>query len=274
MIRAIILSLVLVIGLATIVPIATEYAEAGSKRKSKYKKKRYQKRYRGKKRKSVRRKKRVKRYSKRWWQAYRARKKKRQAIARRKRNLRLRQIRLARRNGGAKNRTKYAKSVKRSPSPTKTAVLPTGEKAPANWKNAESTKSEARFDVADGNGSASISVVGPAVGEDSDRPRNEAIGGVPVTSLRRGVIDKMIRENGWVVNDFQKQIGGKTVYVVVAQSEGKRGATQSHIYYFTQVDGRIYNVAASAPKGSSEKIAAESEKVVNSLQRRTTAMNR
>jgi hypothetical protein len=41
MIRAIVLSLVLVIGLATIVPIATEYAEAGSQRKGK--KKRYQK---------------------------------------------------------------------------------------------------------------------------------------------------------------------------------------------------------------------------------------
>lgn len=273
MIRAIILSLVLVIGLATIIPIATEYAEAGSKRKRTYKKKRYNKKYRGKKRRSVRRKKRVKRYSKRWWKAYRARKSKRQAIAKRKRNLRLRQIRLARQNGGV-DTTTYASSNEPKPRSKKTATLPTGEKAPKSWTNAQSTKSEARFDVADGNGSASISVVGPAVGEDSDRPRNKAIGGVPVTSLRRTVIDKMIRENGWVVNDYQKQVGGKTVYVVVAQSEGKGGKTQSHVYYFTQVDGRIYNVAASAPKGSSEQIAEESEKVINSLQRRTTASNK
>ncbi len=270
MIRAIILSLVLVIGLATIIPIATEYAEAGSKRK--YKKKRYKKRYRGK-RKSVRRKKRVKRYSKRWWKAYRVRKKKRQAIAKRKRNLRLRQIRLARRNNTV-NRERYAATDAPASPVKKAAVLPTGEKAPANWTNAQSTRSEARFDVADGNGSASISVVGPAVGEDSDRPRNKAIGGVPVTSLRRTIIDKMISENGWVVNDYQKQVGGKTVYVVVAQSEANGGKVQSHLYYFTQVDGRIYNVAASAPKDSSEQIAAESEKVINSLQRRTQASNR
>ena len=265
MIRAIILSLVLVIGLATIVPIATEYAEAGSKRK--YKKKRYNKKYRGKKS--------VKRYSKRWWTAYRDRKKKRQAVSKRKRNLRLRQIRLARRNGEV-NTESYAEKTDAPtpPKPKKTAVLPTGEKAPASWTNAQSTKSEARFDVADGNGSASISVVGPAVGEDSDRPRNKAIGGVPVTSLRRTVIDKMINQNGFVVNDYQKQVGGKTVYVVVAQSEGKGGKIQSHVYYFTQVDGKIYNVAASAPKGSGEQIAAESEKVVNSLQRRTTASNK
>lgn len=271
MIRAIVLSLVLVIGLATIVPIATEYAEAGSKRKSK--KKRYNKKYRGKKR-SVKRKKRVKRYSKRWWKAYRARKQKRQATNRRKRSLRLRQIRLAKRNGVIK-RERYAETdASAKPRPQKTAMLPTGEKAPVNWTNAQSTKSEARFDVNDGNGSASISVVGPAVGEDSDRPRNKAIGGVPVTSLRRTVIDKMINQNGWVVNDYQKQVGGKTVYVVVAKSEGKGGKTQSHVYYFTQVDGKIYNVAASAPTSSGEQIAEESEKVVNSLQRRTTASNK
>ncbi len=267
MIRAIVLSLVLVIGLATIVPIATEYAEAGSQRKGK--KKRYQKRNKSKKRSSVRRKKSAKRYSKRWWTAYRARQKKRQAVNWRKRNLRLRQIRLAKKSGNTKAKTSASSDAPKSRQ-KKTAVLPTGEKAPANWTNAGSTKSEARFDVADGNGSASISIVGPAVGEDSDRPRNGAIGGVSVTSLRRTVIEKMINENGWIVNDYQKQVGGKTVYVVVAQSEGKNGKTQSHVYYFTQVDGRIYNVAASAPKGSSEQIAAESEKVINSLQRGKT----
>lgn len=266
MIRAIVLSLVLVVGLATIIPIATEYAEAGPKRK----KKRYQK---GKKRKNLGRKKRVKRYSKRWWKNYRARKAKRQALRKRKRNMRLRQIRLARQNGSEKPDT-YAKDDSPTPSPKQTAVLPTGENAPVNWKNAPSTNAEARFDVADGNGSASISVVGPAVGEDSDRPRNKSIGGVPVTSLRRTVIDKMIRENGFVVNDYQKQIGGKTVYVVVAQTEGKNGTAQSHVYYFTQVDGKIYNVAASAPQNSTQQIAEESEKVVNSLQRPTTANNK
>lgn len=262
MIRAIVLSLVLVVGLATIVPLATEYAEAGSKRK--YKKQRSKK-------KSYKRKKKVKRYSKRWWQNYRAKKKRRQALTRRKRNLRLRQIRLAKQNGELEKNAVAAETAKSEIK--KPAVLPTGDKAPTNWTNASSTKSEVRFDVSNGSGSASISVVGPAVGEDSDRPRNWAIGGVSTTSLRRIVIDRMMQANGWVVNDYQKNVGGKTVYVVVAQSEGKNGV-QSHLYYFTQADGRIYNVASSAPQSSFEQIAAESEKVVNSLQRGTQARNK
>ncbi len=203
MIRAIVLSLVLVIGLATIVPIATEYAEAGSQRKGK--KKRYQKRNKSKKRSSVRRKKSAKRYSKRWWAAYRARQKKRQAVNRRKRNLRLRQIRLAKQSGNAEAKTSASSDAPKSRQ-KKTAVLPTGEKAPASWTNAGSSKSEARFNVADGNGSASISIVGPAVGEDSDRPRNGAIGGVSVTSLRRTVIDKMINENGCIRKNLSRSI--------------------------------------------------------------------
>ncbi|HNU09457.1 MAG TPA: hypothetical protein PKO33_16940, partial [Pyrinomonadaceae bacterium] len=70
-----------------------------------------------------------------------------------------------------------------------------------------------------------------------------------------------------VVNDFQKEIGGKKVYVVVAQSENK-GAVQSRVFYFAEVGGRIYSVSTNSPTDTTERIAAESEKVLDMLVRR------
>ncbi len=84
----------------------------------------------------------------------------------------------------------------------------------------------------------------------------------------RTVIDKMVREEDWVVNDYQKEIGGKKVYVVVAQSPGAGNRVQSRLFYFTEVNGQIYSVATNAPVDNSMKLEQESEKVVNSLQRR------
>ena len=78
-------------------------------------------------------------------------------------------------------------------------------------------------------GAASISVVGPAVGDSSSAARGKAVGGVPTTSLRREVINKMIQENGWIVNDYEKEIGGRQVYVVEAQSQAKNGKVQSRV---------------------------------------------
>jgi hypothetical protein len=81
----------------------------------------------------------------------------------------------------------------------------------------------------------------------------------------------MIRENGWVVNDYQKQVGGKTVYVVVAQSQAPGERVQSRMFYFTEADGRIYSVATNTPLGVAEQLAEESEKVIFSLQARRPA---
>jgi hypothetical protein len=41
------------------------------------------------------------------------------------------------------------------------------------------------------------------------------------------------------------------------------------MFYFTEVDGRIYSVATNAPTDASERLAEESEKVIYSLQRKT-----
>jgi len=259
MIRAIALSLALLLGIGVIVPLATDYAEAGAKKHRKYAKK----------------KKKVKKYSKQWWRQYRARMKRKKALQARKRALRLRQLRLAKaRQQNADTPVKSTKQVaqkqvvKEDNTP---AILPTGDTAPRTWKKSQSTQAELQFNVADETGAqlgqASISVVGPTMSTDDNNAKTKTVGGVPTTNLRRNVIDRMIKENGWVVNDFQKEIGGKKVYVVVAQSEGAGGKIQSRVFYFAEADGRIYSVATNAPTDSQERIAEESEKVINSLVR-------
>jgi hypothetical protein len=255
--RAIALSLALLIAIGAIIPLATQYTEAGPRKHRKHRHKRH-----------------YKKYSKQWWREYRKRAKRRRALQARKRSLRLKQIRLAQQhvldNGTAPGRV----SPKTRQSVSSTAVLPSGEPAPKSWKASKASQSELQFrvDNASGDqvGSASISVVGPATAPGSSR----GVGGVSTTSLRREVIDRMVKENGWVVNDYQKEIAGQPVYVVEAQSQARNGAVQSRIFYFTEVDGRIYSVATNSAVHESERLAEESEKVINSLKSRVRPTQR
>lgn len=297
MLRAIVLSLALLIGIGTLIPLATEFAEAGSHKQKKYKKKR------------------VKKYSKRWWRAYNKRKKAKRAQAARVRKARAARARKARvlrarktraqrartakirRSGASKQRRSVARNrptegvlknetfkaetpniptefkVANNPAPV---ILPSGNPAPQTWKNQGVSQGELQFRVTNNNGTpigaASISVVGPAV-EDAPLFNNrvKTVGGVATTALRRTVIDQMIKENGWVVNDYQKEIGGRKVYVVVAQSPGTNNQVENRMFYFTEVEGRIYSVATKAPENATERLEEESEKVINSLQRQTPA---
>ncbi|PYS99797.1 MAG: hypothetical protein DMF63_09885 [Acidobacteria bacterium] len=239
----------MLIGIGTIIPLGTDYAEAGPRTSKKYKK---HKKY--------------KKYSKRWWRQYHARMKRKRALQARRRSLRLHQLRLARKRS---NENRTAKPVvaaaKAKPAESSVAMLPSGSAAPAGWRRATSSSSEVNFSVDNGNGSAAISVLGPATGETVDTGRNQMVGGVSTSALRREVINRMIRENGWVVNDYQKSIGGRSVYVVVAQSQSG-GHVQSRMFYFTEADGRIYSVATNSAAGAADRIAEESEKVIFSLQ--------
>ena len=252
-VRAIALTLALLIGIGTIIPLATEMAEAGPKKSKRYKKK--ERRWKG-----------VKKYSKRWWQLYRAQERRKKSLAYRRRQLRLRQLRLARLKQGEAKPEKAVAAKANAPDGKSVAMLPSGQPAPASWKRGDATGAELQFSVDGGNGSAAISVVGPAMGESMATGRNRSVGGVPTTSLRREVINRMVRENGWVVNDYQKDIGGKSVYVVVAQSQGAGGRVNSRMFYFTEVNGRIYSVATNSHTEAAERIAEESEKVIYSLQ--------
>ena len=261
--RAIALSLALLIGIGAIIPLATDTTEAGPR---KHRKQKQAKKY--------------KKYSKAWWRQYRARQKRKRALQARKRTIRLRQLRLARaaQNAGSNSETASAPASVKTKKVDASAptVLPSGDPAPNGWRSSGVSAAELQFRVdnsaGDQVGSASISVVGPAMsGADSGR---KSVGGVSTTSLRREVIDRMIRENGWVVNDYQKDIAGQPVYVVVAQSQAKNGAVQSRMFYFTEVDGRIYSVATNSPVQESERLAEESEKVINSLKSRVRPTQR
>ena len=248
-IRAIALSLALLAGIGTIVPLATESVEAGKHKTKRYKKKKYKK------------------YSKAWWRQYRAQQRRNRAMQARRRALRLQQLRQARRNAAEKKDN--AATAKVQPVASKApAMLPSGEPAPSGWQAGSLSGNEVQFSVDGGRGTAAISVVGPASGETVTSGRNPAVGGVPTTALRREVINRMIRENGWVVNDYTKQVGEKKVYVVVAQSQAN-GRLNSRMFYFTEVAGRIYSVSTNTGVDAADRIAEESEKVINSLQPRT-----
>ncbi len=256
LVRAIALSLALLVGIGAIVPLATDSVEAGPRHKRKKQVKKYKK------------------YSKKWWRQYRARMARKKAQRARARALRLRQLRLAR---AAQANSPQKTVSKVSSAKTKASVPVTSNVAPKGWNQAQSSPSELQFRVDDSAGSqvglASISVVGPA----TDNPaaaRGKTVGGVSTTTLRRDVINRMIQENGWVVNDYQKEIGGRSVYVVVAQSQAKNGRIQSRMFYFTEVDGRIYNVATNSPVEQAERLAEESEKVLDSLQTRVRGTQR
>ena len=258
LVRAIALSLALLIGIGVIIPLATDYTEAGPHKHRKHR--RHHRHY--------------KKYSRAWWRQYHRRMRHRRALAARKRELRLQQLRLASQHDAEKavsqgNTVSKDTQVKAKTAESSTpALLPSGDPVPAGWKQAKSSAAELQFRIDNSSGaqvgSASISVVGPATAGGG----NKTVGGVPTTSLRREVINRMIRENGWVVNDYQKEIAGQQVYVVIAQSQGSGGKVVSRMFYFTEVDGRIYSVATNSPVEESERLAEESEKVINSLKSR------
>jgi hypothetical protein len=147
--------------------------------------------------------------------------------------------------------------------------LPMGQLAPQGWVSSKANNNEFLFKVSGDKGqigSASLTVVAEATGATVSKGRRKTIGGVSTTDLRRTVIDRMIQENGWVENDYQKEIGGKEVYVVIAKSTDAANQVQSRTFYFTEVDGRIYSLATKARKEESEKLAKQSEKVLETLQ--------
>lgn len=244
--RAIVLSLVMLLSIGIIMPLTTNWSEAS-------------------KNKVHRKNKKVKKYSRAWWKTYRAKLRRNRALAARKRAL------AARRKADTANVTK---TVKVAPNASTVVDTPI-----AGWQGESiSPNGEAKYRVADSSGrsigSAQLSVVGAAMPQPEGivmpaKMRDKTLAGVPVNSLRRTVIDKMIREEGWIVNDYQREVNGKKVFVVVAQTNGG-GAVNSRLFYFTEVGGRIYSLSTNAPSDYSDKIAADSEQFIQKLQRGTS----
>ena len=257
--RAMALFLVMVFSIGVMLPFTTDWSEASKAKIHKKKKKK------------------IKKYSKAWWKMYRAKKRRARLLAARRRAL-------------AKRRAVAAANARNNPAVAQPEVAATGrgksnaEKvaaarpAPVLGKDAPVAAggSDLEFRVADQNGqqigSAQLSVIGVAMPQNEDgaseKTRKQMLAGVPVSALRRTVIDRMIKENGWIVNDYQRLVDGRRVFVVVAQSSSG-GATQSRQFYFTEVDGRIYSLATNAPSDYSDKVAADSEKLLRAMSTNT-----
>jgi hypothetical protein len=145
--------------------------------------------------------------------------------------------------------------------PRKFTALP----VPQNWQNVSSSLGgEFKFSLraADGrpSGVAVWSRVNLPAAASVDR-RNRALAGVSHASLRRTVIDRMLVEGGWVVNDFEREVAGLKVFVVVAQSE-QGGARRSWTYYFVEAGGQLFSLATTAPSEFAAAVAAEAEQTL------------
>ncbi len=231
---------------------------SGKYTNAKYRKAKYRKATHRK----TRKKSRVRKYSAEWMRSYNAVKSSQQKIVKRKRNMRLKRIRLEKQNQSIRISTKnnYLSPVTIFQNPAQSFVS----------ENDSARQTEPiqlnQLQTIDSNGEVSLDVVGNSVGETSLKGRNKTVGGVSTTTLRRTIIDRMIQENGWVENDYQKEIGGKKVYVVVAKSEDKNNRIQSRTFYFTESNGQIYRVSAKAPDESSEQLVKKTERIIETLE--------
>jgi hypothetical protein len=149
----------------------------------------------------------------------------------------------------------------------------TGLPVPRSWQAVSSTLGgEFKFSVRTSEGRAAGAAVWSRVAlpaaAGNDR-RNKTLGGVSHTALRRTVIDRMIAEGGWVVNDFEREVNGRRVFVVFAQSEGERGARRNWMYYFTEADGLVYSLATTTSTEFSESVAADAEQTLAAILSRT-----
>lgn len=176
-----------------------------------------------------------------------------------------------------------ASTPARAVAPARTSLLPFDFATPHNWTAGRKMRSGAAvFTVATSDGrAAGTAVVAPVALSGAELagvpvgPKTKTVGGTPVAALRRTVIDRMVAEGGWVTNDFVQELRGRKVFVVQAQTGAPGAPAQSLTFYFTEIDGRLYSLATTAPFEFAAPIAAGSEQFMASLQpaasRNTTA---
>ncbi len=100
----------------------------------------------------------------------------------------------------------------------------------------------------------------------TQKEQKQMLSGVSFSELRRTVIDKMVNAGGWVTNDFERQVNGRRVFVVTAQTPGDgRSSDKAVNYYFTEINGRIYSLSTEATIQSAERMASEAERFIASL---------
>lgn len=201
---------------------------------------------------------RYRRHSRAWWRRYRARLRQRRAEARAHRN----------------------NPLAVAPAIVGVKPNPALQSMPAGWNSVAITAGgETRFRTeasAPVPGQASLAVVArsrPNPAYLTHREQSRMLAGVAFSDLRRIVIDKMVNAGGWVINDYQRQVNGARVFVVIAQtpSDG-RSPEKSWNFYFAEVDGQIYSLTLNTPVQYSERLAGEGEKFISSMRAKAAAL--
>ena len=100
----------------------------------------------------------------------------------------------------------------------------------------------------------------------TQREQKRMLAGVPVADLKRIVIDKMVNNGGWVVNDFIREVNGNRVFVVTGRTP-KDALTpeKAWTFYFTEAGGRVYGLTTESPVEYAEKMTVEAERFIETL---------
>jgi hypothetical protein len=235
MLRTITLSLLMLISVVVMLPFASSTAHGIRQASASHQQRRHR------------------RHSRAWWRRHRARLRMRRAAALAHSNSPLGPV--------------FASSSKTDAS---TAILP---QLPIGWKNPiVANGGEVRFRTegsATVPGQGTLAVVArsrPNPAYLTQREQRTMLAGVSFSDLRRIAIDKMINAGGWVINDYERQVNGARVFVVIAQtpSDGRSPEKAWH-FYFAEVDGKIYSLTLNTPLESAGGLAAEGGKFISSL---------
>jgi hypothetical protein len=109
----------------------------------------------------------------------------------------------------------------------------------------------------------------------TSREKSKMLGGLPVADLRRIVIDKMAASNGWVVNDFLREVNGNRIFVVTARTpKDALSPEKAWTFYFTEAGGRIYGVTTDSPVEFADRMETEAGRLIESLRAKSESTNR
>ncbi|HSS20221.1 MAG TPA: hypothetical protein VLL54_09110 [Pyrinomonadaceae bacterium] len=195
-------------------------------------------------------------HSRAWWRRYRARLRTRRAAA--------------------------AMAMAHRDSPLGPAVLTPADpevnssglpKLPAGWNSATAAnngelrfRTEAKAPIPSQGTLAVVARSRPNPAYLTQREQRTMLSGVSFSDLRRIAIDKMIATNGWVINDYERQINGARVFIVIGQTPADgRTPERAWNFYFAEVDGKIYSLTLSTPLEFSNQLTAEGEKFISSI---------
>lgn len=211
------------------------------------------------------------RHSRAWWRRHRAMLRRRQAMLARRRARRA--LMLARRNGVAQPTEPRVvgnhATIPTTTLPAAPAMKSSASALPNGWAPVASTGAGSSFRIAPAAGpeaTATLTVVAPTTGgQPFGREQKKMVGGASYTELRRSVIDRMVSAGGWVVNDRQREISGRRVFEVIAQTPASNGKPdQVWNFYFAEVDGKVYALTTRT-SGNNDKVAADAEKFISAF---------